>query len=141
MTRVLLDINIIVDALTGRPPSGPDAQQLWLKVEAREVEAVVSAATVTTVFYLIERLVNNATACQAVADLLANCVIWPIDGAVLNAALQRAWRDFEDAVQDVAAKAAGVLAIVTRDPSGFASSALRVVDAATLVNELNAAKP
>lgn len=74
---------------------------------------------------------------QAVADLLVTFEVLPVDLVVLQAALAKPMPDFEDAIQEAAAELANVPVIVTRNTKDFAISSRRVMDAATLVEELD----
>ena len=139
--RILLDVNIIVDIFTGRPPFGADAQAIWSWFGPPPVFPSVTANTVTTVLYLLEKSLGTGKATQAVKDLLAGAEVLPIDRAILQTALAGAWPDFEDAVQDAAAEAAGILVIVTRDAKGFANSTRQILDATTLLGQLKATHP
>jgi hypothetical protein len=76
-----------------------------------------------------------------VADLLATFAVCPVDHAVLQAALAKPMPDYEDAVLEAAADRAGIPVIVTRNQADFAGAARRVIDAATLVSELDQAPP
>jgi hypothetical protein len=78
-------------------------------------------------------------AANAVGDLMRLFDVIAIDRMVLQTALDRSWPDFEDAVQDAAAELAGISIVVTRDAAGFSSSTRRIVDAAEMVAELEAA--
>ena len=56
-------------------------------------------------------------------------VVSPVDQTVIDLALQSGWKDFEDAVQNFAAKVdPNVTAIITRNTKDFRYSDLEVVD-------------
>ncbi len=133
--RVLLDANVVVDHFADRPPFGPDARALWTLAATGSIQIAVSATTVTTIYYLIEKLAGSAFARQAVSDLLNSSEVCPVELSILQTALQKAWPDFEDAVQEAVAEAVGIPVIVTRDAKGFVHSTRRIVDAGTLVQE------
>ncbi|HEV3259519.1 MAG TPA: PIN domain-containing protein [Gemmataceae bacterium] len=139
--HVLLDTNIVLDVLCDRQPFVAAAKALWVKVEAGAVRASLTATTLATIFYLVRKQLGAAAARQAVADLLSTFDICPIDRATLQAALSKPMSDYEDAIQDAAAELAGIPVIVTRNPTDFAGSTRRIVDAATLVSELENPSP
>ena len=138
--RMLLDTNIILDVLCDRPPFVAAAKALWTKQEAGQVQASVAAITLTTIYYVARKVLGSPAALQAVRNVLTTFDVCPVDLLVLQAALASPLPDFEDAVQDIAAELAGIPIIVTRDAAGFVGSARRIVDAATLVQELDAAQ-
>lgn len=131
MRRLLVDVNVILDALLARPPYSNAAMKLWAAAELRQVAGLVPAHGLTTVFYLISRAKGTAAARRAVADLLTVFRVAAVDQAVLQRALALAWPDFEDAVCAASAEAAGCDLIVTRDPAGFKGSPVPTVDPAT----------
>jgi predicted nucleic acid-binding protein len=132
MLRVYARSNLLLD----RPPFARAARALWASAERKEIEAVVPAHGVTTVFYLAARQRDLAFARLVVSDLLAVPGVAAVDGAVLLRAQALGWPDFEDAVCAAAAEAAGCDTLVTRDPRGFPRSPVLVVDPRTAVSLL-----
>ncbi len=134
--RVLVDTNVILDVVCDRQPFVADAVALWTQLASGAATGCISATTLTTIFYLARKQLGTAAARQAVSDLMSVFDICGVDRAVLQAALNRPMTDFEDAVQDAAAELGGVTVIVTRNASDFTGSTLRIVDPATLAQEL-----
>ena len=54
-SRVLVDVNVVLDVLTSREPNYDVSAAVWTLVEGDAVEGVVAAHTVTTVHYLVGR--------------------------------------------------------------------------------------
>jgi predicted nucleic acid-binding protein len=130
MRRVLVDVNVVLDAVLERPRH-PDAARLWIAVESRRVEGYLSAHGITTLFYLLARAKGTENARKTVAGLVGVFGVAAVDEKVIRRAVALEWRDFEDAVSAAAAEASGCDGIVTHDPSGFAGCALPVVSAET----------
>jgi len=82
-------------------------------------EGFLAAHAVTTIHYLISRRLKEHEARQALDALLKLSAIAPVDGNVLQRAMQSTGADFEDSVTAAAAQASGCHLIVTRDPKGF----------------------
>jgi predicted nucleic acid-binding protein len=131
VTRFLIDVNVVLDFVLDRQPYTKAATALWGLAEAGEIEAVVPAHGVTTVFYLAARERGAAFAHRLVNDLVVVPSIAAVDGPVLRRALSLGWADFEDAVCAASAEAARCDWIVTRDPRGFRDSPVPAVDPAT----------
>lgn len=119
MKRLLVDVNVALDALLARSPHVDAATRLWTAVEEKRGIGLLPAHGVTTLFHLLARARGASTARRIVADTLAVFDVAPVDQAVLARALALGWPDFEDAVCAAAAAAAGCDVIVTRDISGF----------------------
>jgi predicted nucleic acid-binding protein len=133
--HILVDTNIVMDALAERPPFDISAKELLLKIETKTVQGSLAATTLTTIFYLMRKLKGNDKAEQLVADLLRYFEICAIDRHVLQNALNKSMSDFEDAVQDSAAELNGIPIIVTRNAGNFVGSTRQVLDAEAFLKQ------
>lgn len=127
MKRVLLDVNVVLDVLLDRAPFADASSAVWAAVEQGQAEGLLSAHAVTTLHYLNAKAVGVRMARETTDALLSVFEVASVDGAVLNAALALNWTDFEDAVTAAAAKRAKCDALVTRNPSDFKGSPVRVL--------------
>jgi predicted nucleic acid-binding protein len=125
--RLLVDVNVALDALLARPPHVDAATRLWIAVEEKRGIGLLPAHGVTTLFHLLARARGATIARRIVADTLAVFEVAPVDQAVLTRALALDWPDFEDAVCAAAAAATACDVIVTRDISGFRDTPVPVV--------------
>ena len=138
--RVLFDTNVVLDVLLARPPHAVPAIDLFDLVARRELDGLLSATTITTIFYLAAKAAGTAQAKRHVTTLLGLFEVAAVSRPVLADALALGFKDYEDAVLHEAARHAGATAIVTRDPAGFAAAKLTVYDPAELLRLLRAAK-
>ena len=60
MTRVLLDINVVLDVLANRMLFVDEAEAILRQVEARAMEGLVAAHTITTLHFLLARNLGKA---------------------------------------------------------------------------------
>jgi len=134
--HILVDTNIVMDALAERPPFDISAKELLLKIETKTVQGSLAATTLTTIFYLMRKLKGNEKAKQLVADLLRYFEICAIDRHVLQNALNKSMSNFEDAVQDSAAELNGIPIIVTRNAGNFVGSTRQILDAEAFLKQL-----
>lgn len=118
--RVLFDTNVVLDVLLARQPFEPVATALLSQVEERRLEGLLCATTFTTVDYLLHKALPRAQARTAIQTLLHLFQVATVDQAVLQAAADSSFGDFEDAVLHFAGKYAGVTALVTRNVQDFA---------------------
>ena len=58
MTRILLDVNLVLDILLDRRPHADAASLVWEAVETGRAEGFLSAHAVTTIHYLNTRAVS-----------------------------------------------------------------------------------
>src|SRR5688572_2797690 len=141
MKRLLIDVNVVFDALMERSPHSTDAAKLWFAVEAKQVEALIPAHGVTMFFYLSARAKGTVFARRALGVVLGTFGVAAVDQSVIQRAVALDGRDFEDSVCAAAAEASGCDAIVTRDPKGFPGCALPVLSAETAVALLGGTPP
>lgn len=127
MTRILLDVNVVLDVLLDRRPFADAASAVWSEIEEGSAEGLISAHAVTTVHYLNARAVGGRMAAETTESILSVFGVAAVDERVLRHALDLRWPDFEDAVTAVAASQAQCDALVTRNPDDFKRSPVRVV--------------
>lgn len=141
MKRLLVDVNVVLDAILERPRHSDAASKLWVAVESKQFEALVPAHGVTTLFYLVARDKGSVVARRTLSSVLGTFGIAAVDESVIQRAVALDWRDFEDAVCAAAAEASGCDGIVTHDPKGFPGCALPVMSAETVVALLEGMPP
>jgi predicted nucleic acid-binding protein len=120
--RLLADTNIVLDVLQDREPHAAASIAVFAAVETGKAEGLIAAHAITTIHYLLSREVGEAGAKQALRTLLKLFGVAPVDGDIIQQALQSSGQDFEDSVTAAAAQASGCHVIVTRDPKGFRRS-------------------
>jgi predicted nucleic acid-binding protein len=101
---VLIDTNVVLDVLLGRPPFAARSARVFDLADAARIRGLLGATTVATVFYLAAKARGRPTAREVTRDLPSP--------------------DYEDAVLHEAGVRAGAHAIVTRDGASFAGLAL-----------------
>jgi predicted nucleic acid-binding protein len=129
VTRILLDVNLVLDVLLDRKPHATAASDVWSAVETGRAEGFLSAHAITTVHYLNTKAVGWKIARETTEALLSVFQVAPVDETVTRSALALGWPDFEDAVTAAAAQCARCAAIVTRNPRDFRGSPVRVITA------------
>ncbi|MGE0084652.1 MAG: PIN domain-containing protein [Desulfococcaceae bacterium] len=124
--KVLFDTNVVLDLMLDREPFSTVAAQLLSKVEIGELTGFLGATTVTTISYLLSKVVGKEKSREKIGKLLFLFEIAPVDISVLQNAVQSKLPDFEDAVLYEAGKRVNAKAIITRDNRGFTGSSIRV---------------
>lgn len=140
MKRVLLDLNILLDVLLDLRPHSESTLAFWAEALRAEVQVLVPAHGVTTVYYATARQRPSAFARAAVTELLTVAGIAPVDEGTLRRALALDWPDFEDAVCAAAAEATSCDLLVTRDAAGFKDSPVLAVDPVTALSLVRGGK-
>jgi predicted nucleic acid-binding protein len=123
---LLFDTNVILDVILARAPWVVDATRALDAVSRNRARGFVSAHSVTTVYYIVEKARDRTTANTAVADLLQVLEVVPLDSSDFQRAVALGLPDFEDAVQVAAHLRAGTDFLVTRDAKHFANAPVTV---------------
>lgn len=134
--RVLLDTNILLDALLEREPFVREAEALFEAIESHQIEGYVTATTLTDIFYIVRKAKGVAIAKQAVSRILVGMHICTVERSILEAAISSLLPDFEDAVQIACALNENLEAIITRDTQDFADASLQILSAGELLERL-----
>jgi predicted nucleic acid-binding protein len=137
MRRVLLDTNVLLDALLAREPWAKQALAICAANDDGRIRAYLTSTSITDVFYVSRRLVGGEDALSAVRSCLRNFEISTLDRNCLEHALQLSGNDLEDNRQMVCATIDGLDAIVTRDNSGFQAAAIAVLSPDEFLATLN----
>lgn len=127
--RVLIDTNIVIDLLLDRAPWGQEAALLFDALYRGRCMGFVAAHAVGTVHYIVERERNRRVASASVADLLGLVDVVPLDTNDFQRALTLALKDYEDALQAVAAFKIEAHCVVTRNQRDFKGAGLRTLTA------------
>jgi predicted nucleic acid-binding protein len=68
MKRLLVDTNLILDALVDRPPHAESSTAVWAVAETGPSEGFPAAHAIATIHYLVQREIGPVTAKQLIAD-------------------------------------------------------------------------
>jgi len=131
--RVLFDLNIILDVLQRREPFYGMSARAPACAESSQVVGLVAAHSLTTLFYLVARDQSAAQARVILGELLRFLAVAAVDGSVIEQALNLPYRDFEDAVQMMAAVQAGAVHLVTRNTPDYRGGPLPTLEPAELL--------
>jgi predicted nucleic acid-binding protein len=134
--RVLLDVNVILDAMLQRPPWHKDADAILQAAAQGQVTCAATSHSLATIFYVGRKVVGTAAARTAVQKYLTAFDILSIDKQTLRAADALAGADLEDDILIAAAVAASLDAIVTRNVADFAHSPIPVWEPVELIKRL-----
>jgi len=124
---VLIDINILLDVLQKRDPFYPVSANLIAMVETGKIHGYLAAHSLTTLYYLVQKGNSSADARAIITNLLQFMEIARVDQQTIEQALNLEIRDFEDAVQMVAAVQCKADFLITRNTKDFLPSLLPIL--------------
>ena len=112
--RLAVDTNVLLDAILERE-GFEDAQALIMKIAQDKAEGVISANSITDVYYILRKRIGDGKAREAIWNLMAVFDVAEVSGEICAEALGSAMKDYEDAVLALCAEKAGADRIITRD--------------------------
>ena len=143
MPRVLLlDTNVIIDALAPGRPEGAAARSLIAEALGRDdVELAVLASSLKDFYFIYERHYGSEPEARRQVRLLRTlATLVDLTGGVVDRALGSDEPDFEDGLVRAAAEGIGADLIVSRDAAAFAGSPVSRTDAAGALEWLRASR-
>jgi predicted nucleic acid-binding protein len=126
-SKVMIDLNVILDVLQKRDPFYETSAALLAAAETGDIQGYISAHGVTTLFYLIQKGKSSSEARATITNLLQFLKIGPVDQTTIEQALNLDYRDFEDAVQMMSAVQCKADYLITRNIKDYQPTLLPVV--------------
>lgn len=124
--KVLVDTNIIIDALASRKPYSKDAEKIFLLAAKEEIEAFISASSVTDIYYILRKYSTEGIARSHILSLFQIFKVLPVTETECINALESKIPDYEDGLQDECATIAGIKKIITRDETFLKYSSVAI---------------
>ena len=122
--NVFVDTNILLDVLMYRKEHLVESATVWDCAERGKINSYVSAISFNNIHYLFRRNLGAVKAKQAVVTLRDTFNIVPLDGKIIDQAIDADWNDFEDAIQFFSAIRCDAECIVTRNQKDFKDSSI-----------------
>jgi len=113
--------------LQKREPFYEGSAKLLTIIETGRVTGYVAAHSLTTLFYLLQKDRGVVEAHSIMTNLLQFLKVSPVDQDTIEQALNLDYKDFEDAVQMMAAVQSKVDCLITRNVKDFHPALLSVM--------------
>jgi predicted nucleic acid-binding protein len=120
--RVLVDADVLIDVALDRAPHAEASSRLLDALEARPGSGYVAWHSIANLYYLVAPARGRHDARSFVADLVRFIDVAPASAESVRVATRLPLKDFEDALQVVAALACGAEVIATRNIKDFRGS-------------------
>ena len=116
---LLLDTNVLLDAVLVRAPWAASAVRLLALCGHGQVRGLLSVHAIATVYYVVAKSLGAPGARAVVAELIELLTMVELGDDDVRYALTLPMRDFEDALHVAAARRAGASHIITRNDRDF----------------------
>ena len=126
--RVLIDTNVIIDALTSREPWKESAEKIFIMAANHVMEMYITASSATDIYYLVKKYMHSAEQAKPVMGKLYSLVgILSVSEAECIEALVSAVIDYEDAVVERTALKTDMDYIITRNVKDFQQGVVKAI--------------
>ena len=133
---VFLDSNIILDILLKNQDFYQESQQLLNLADNPKVDFFISASSITDIFYIVKKKLNDAEKTKDYLKLLLELVsVAGIDETCIKNALNSSWKDFEDAVQHEASIQIQADFLITRNTKDFQTQFVEIITPAEFLKK------
>lgn len=123
MMRALVDMNVIIDALTGREPFNDAAEQIFLLAANQSADMYITASSAMEIYYLVRKYLHSTEqAKRVISKLYELFYILDITSADCIDALSADMKDYEDAVVSCCAYRNQIGYIVTENTKDYLQS-------------------
>lgn len=114
--KVLIDTNVIIDALTSREPWNKSAETIFIMAANHMMDMYITASSATDIYYLVRKHLHSVDSAKQVMGKLYSLVgILSVSGAECVDALASPVNDYEDAVVERVSAKADMDYIITRN--------------------------
>lgn len=126
--RILIDTNVILDAMISRSPFAEAAQKLFIMAAEETINAYITANSITYIYYILHKHLHDYERCrQEIHKLIKIFNILDVNGSDCEKALEMPMADYEDALLAACAKRGKMDCIVTRNVKDFSNSSVRAM--------------
>lgn len=126
--KILIDTNVIIDALTSREPWNESAEKIFIMAANHIINMYITASSATDIYYLVRKHLHDTDmAKQIMGKLYSLTGILEVTGSDCVDALASPITDYEDAVVERVAANAEMDYIVTRNVKDFQKGMVKVI--------------
>ncbi len=123
----MIDTNVLLDVLGNRQPHYIASAACLDAVVKKRITGCIPAHTITTLFYLLQKVEATSNTRNVIRWLLQTFEIISCGQSILVEACESHLNDYEDAVVALSAKQATCQYIITRNISDFLNSPVPAV--------------
>lgn len=132
--KILVDTNVIIDALTSREPWNESAEQIFIMAANHIIDMYITASSATDIYYLLRKYIHSTEQTKQIMGKLYSLIgILEVTEVDCVDALASAISDYEDAVVERVAVNMKVDYIVTRNVKDYQNATVKVIQPDELV--------
>jgi len=135
--NVIIDTNIIIDAIAAREPFKENSQKIILSVSKREFKGAITASTVTDIYYITDKYFRDKE--KTISEIKKLFILFDVITVTKEdclKAFETRIQDYEDSLLSVCASKWNADFIVTRNASDFLNSAVLAISPEEFLSKL-----
>jgi predicted nucleic acid-binding protein len=113
--KVLVDTNVILDAVAAREPFRQSAEKIILMAAEEKIEGFISAKSVADIYYITRKHLPETATRKALGNLFRVFSILALLGDDCQSALESQVGDYEDAILAACGRRSRMDYVITRD--------------------------
>lgn len=126
--KILVDTNVIIDALTSREPWNESAEKIFLMSANHIMDMYITASAATDIYYLVRKYLHNTEQSKQIMGRLYSLAnILDVTEKDCVDALASHMSDYEDAVVERVAERACMDYIVTRNIKDYEHANVKII--------------
>ena len=135
--KLLIDTNVILDAMMDREPWAKRAQDVILAIAEEKAEAYITASSFTDIYYLLHKHLRDKEQTKRVLlDLLVVVKVLDVTGADCEKAFDLPMSAYEDVLLAQCGKRHKVDYIITRNKKHYEASPVKAVEPEEILKSL-----
>jgi predicted nucleic acid-binding protein len=128
MKKILIDTDVILDFFFDRQPFSEDASKILSLCEAGQIKGFITPVMISNIYYLLRKIAAHKKVIENLKKLLTIVDVTRLSKETVLDALNSDFKDFEDALQNFAAKnEKDITVIVTRNIKDYKTSNLSIM--------------
>ncbi len=128
MEKILIDTDVVLDFFFDREPFAEDASKILSLCERGVVRGFITPVLISNVYYLLRKTAKHDKVIGSLKTLLTIVDVAVIDKETVLTALNSAFTDFEDSLQNFAAQnELDIDIIITRNTKDYKWSRLSIM--------------
>ena len=125
--KILIDTNIVIDALTSREPWRKSAEKIFIMAANNIVDMYITASAATDIYYLLRKHLHNTdTARQIMGKLYSLTGILEVKEEDCVDALASPVIDYEDAVVEQVARRSNMECIINLNQKDYEAGLIKI---------------
>lgn len=135
--KILVDTNVVIDALIGRQPYFDNADKIIKLCADKKVQGYLAAHSIPNLFYILRKSMSLEERRHVLLQLCDIFIVEGIDSVKIITAIEnRSFLDFEDCLQDECAISVGADYIVTRNVKDFTYAKVKAISPENFLEKL-----